>query len=468
MADSSEEEDTKINLESLGSSEAGNTESEAETTASSVALGVLDSVIAAVTPAVPQGTKVPETQGTKAPEAQGAKAPAAQPKPKPERKKREKKIPVPSNSAAFFRVRAKHPRMFQFTADGNLQVPEMYGQAAKVIEIPSYRPSLPDEIMASESVRRDELVNVEKEYDEALQSLKEAMTTWRETGSSSEAIKYQRELSRLDTIRSQLRSPLRWSKEFKRLSIREIFPDEFYQVKKIGHPVYALKLRTIAFEDMTKIGQLITPPIASVPEEQEPQEEEAFIFFSDPREPVHGALSPDTMVEFIFNSTKYNCPTQAYELERITKLGRRDQFGPSILKSRAPDFIRMIGSKVTGEVEKPRDLWIDILKALVAQHPNYANILRQTGEDTLVYANPKEGRWGIGMSADDPLAMDKNEWKGPNILGQAWKVVRDGLPVEEEEEEEVQAGGYTEHGTTQEEAKERRANVLKGFYRRKG
>jgi predicted NAD-dependent protein-ADP-ribosyltransferase YbiA (DUF1768 family) len=361
--------------------------------------------------------------------------------------------------------------MFEFTADGNLQVPEMYGQAAKVIEVPSYRPSLPDEIMASESVRRDELVNVEKEYDEALQSLKEAMVTWRETGSSSEAIKYQRELSRLDTIRSQLRSPLRWSKEFKRLSIRQIFPDEFYQVKKIGHPVYALKLRTIAFEDMTKIGQLITPPIASAPEEQEPQEEEAFIFFSDPREPVHGALSPDTMVEFIFNSTKYNCPTQAYELERITKLGRRDQYGPAILKSRSPDLIRMIGSKVTGEVERPRDLWIDILKALVAQHPNYANILRQTGEDTLVYANPKEGRWGIGMSVDDPLAMDKNEWKGPNILGQAWKVVRDGLPVEEEEEEESeegnQAGGYTEHGTTKEEAKERRANVLKGFYRRK-
>jgi hypothetical protein len=210
MADSSAEEDTKINLESLGSSEApseseapSQAPSEAETTASSIASGALATLEAVATAIMPASQ-------TPAPE-KGAKAAPA--KAKPERKKREKKIPVPSNSAAFFRVRAKHPRMFEFTADGNLQVPEMYGQAAKVIEIPSYRPSLPDEIMASESVRRDELVNVEKEYDEALQSLKEAMITWRETGSSSEAIKYQRELSRLDTIRSQLRSPLRWSKE---------------------------------------------------------------------------------------------------------------------------------------------------------------------------------------------------------------------------------------------------------------
>jgi hypothetical protein len=434
-------------LNSMLSSNAENNASEAE--AEAEAPSIIATIAAAVT-------------------GKPVEAPA---NPKKERKKREKKIPVPSNSASFFRVRAKHPRMFGFTNDGNLQVPEMYGQAAKVIEIPSYRPSLPEENMAAETVRRDELINIEKEYDEALNSLKIAMNTWRETGSSSEAIKYQRELSRLDTIRSQLRSPLRWTKPY-RVSIRQIFPDEFYQVKKLPYPVYAMKLRTIAFEDMTKIGQLATPPIAVVKETPVPEEEEAFIFFSDPGEPVHGPLSPDTMVEFIYNSTKYNSLIQAYELERITQLGRRAQFGPSILKSRSPSLIRMIGSKVTGEVEKPRELWIEILKALVAQHPRYKNILRETGEDTLVYANPKEGRWGIGMSVDDPLAMDKNEWKGPNILGQAWQVVRDGLPAEEEEEEAVeevnQEGGFTEHGTTQEEAKERRANVLKGFYRRKG
>jgi predicted NAD-dependent protein-ADP-ribosyltransferase YbiA (DUF1768 family) len=228
---------------------------------------------------------------------------------------------------------------------------------------------------------------------------------------------------------------------------------------------------------MTKIGQLITPPIVEpAVDADEEVEEQGFIFFSDPAEPVHGSLSPDTMVEFIFNSTKYNSLIQAYEMERITQLGRRNTVGPLLLKSRSPAQIRTIASRITGEVENPRELWIQILTNLIAQHPRYVEILRNTDNDTLVYANTKEGRWGIGLSEDDPLAMERKSWKGPNILGQAWKVVRDRLPPleegqgeeeEEQEEEEGQSGGaYTDHGKTLEEAKEQRANVLKGYYRR--
>jgi len=121
---------------------------------------------------------------------------------------------------------------------------------------------------------------------------------------------------------------------------------------------------------------------------------------------------------------------------------------------------------------------IEILKALVAQHPRIGEALRATGEDTLVYANPKEGRYGIGLAADDPLALTKESWKGPNILGQAWQVVRGTLePVREggdtEEERGGAAeqsgggqGGYTEHGKTAEEAKEIRKNILKGYYKK--
>uniref|UniRef100_A0A6C0KJX9 NADAR domain-containing protein n=1 Tax=viral metagenome TaxID=1070528 RepID=A0A6C0KJX9_9ZZZZ len=389
--------------------------------------------------------------------------------------KREKKIPIPKDSASFFRARAKHPRMFNFTSDGNLQVPEMRGQAAKVIDLPSYKP-VPQGESQAELERRDQLVNVEKEFDETLQSLKQAMEEWRATGASAEAIKYQRELTRLDALRSQLRSPLRFIHEYKRLSIRQVLVDEFYQVKKIGYPVYGLQLRSRPFQEyaiIVKPGEDKAAPIDLEGQAQdEDEEQETFVFFSDPADPEYGALSPDTMVEFIFNSTKYNSLIQAYEVERITQLGRRKDFAPLLLKSRSATQIRMIGSRITGEVENPRELWIQILTNLIAQHPRYVEILRNTGDDTLVYANPKEGRWGIGLSEEDPLAMERKSWKGPNLLGQAWQVVRSKLPpVEEgegeEEEEEGQSGGaYTDHGKTLEEAKEQRANVLKGYYRR--
>lgn len=372
-------------------------------------------------------------------------------------KKSKKVIPIPKDSASFFRARATNPRLFSFTADGNLQVPEMRGEAAKIIELPRYRPSTSAERLEEETKRRDELIITEKEYDEALRSLKEATSEWRRTGASSDVISTQRELSRLDTIRSQLRSPLRWTKEFKSLSIRDVLVDEFYQIKKLGYPVYGLKIRTLALEDLTRIGEQVTPVIEPTQTQDQEEQEESFIFFNDP-ESEHGSLSPDTMVEFIHNSTKYNSLVQAYEIERITSLGRKD-LRPIFLRTRSAAQVKSLAARVIGEVENPRDLWIQILSSLVSQHPRYAEDLKDTGSDTLVYANPKEGRWGIALSSDDPLATEKSEWKGPNILGQAWQVVRD------RKESEKQSGGYTEHGKTLEESKTQRSKVLQGYYR---
>jgi len=133
----------------------------------------------------------------------------AEPEPEAEKKKGAKRqIPVPKDSASFFRARAKDPKAFTFTSDGNLQVPAMRDLPPKVIEIPSYRPSTSEELAMSEGLRYDKIREVEQEYDEKLRALKEAMATWRATGASSDAIETQRELARLDALRTHLRSPL--------------------------------------------------------------------------------------------------------------------------------------------------------------------------------------------------------------------------------------------------------------------
>lgn len=385
----------------------------------------------------------------------------------PKQKKRVKKtkqIPVPKDSASWFRARAKDPRMFEFTADGNLAVPEMRGQAAKVIELPAYRQATVPEMLEGEEKRRDELVGIEREYDETMRQYKEAIQEWRDTGKVSDVLKYQRDLTRLDAMRTRLRSPVLWTQEFKRLSIRDVLVDEFYQVKKLGYSVFALKMRSVPWEEVVRIGSE-APEAPQVAEEEEDQEEESFIFFNNPDETDYGALSPDTMVEFVYNSTKYNCPTQAYEAERLQTIGRKD-IRTLLLRQRNPVTMRALSAKVIGDVENPRELWIGILKALVSQHPRFMDVLRSTEKDTLVYANPKEGRWGIGMSEDDPLATEKSSWKGPNVLGQAWEVVRESVG-------EVQTGGdheqgttYTEHGKTKEESKEIHRNILKGYYKK--
>ena len=386
-----------------------------------------------------------------------------------------KRRPNPKNSATFFRARAKYTSYFTYTPEGNLMVPEIDGKPSRVIEVPRYRPATVTEIREKEDELRDKLLIVEREFDETASLLKQAMVTWRRTGAVHEAIVLQRKMVQLDGQRTLLRSPARWVHPLKGLDIRDVLIENERETKKMPYPVSALRLRSIGYEDTVKIRMPGDEPVSlvvvEVPSEQEA--EETFVFFDNPAEPEHGALSPETLVEFIFNSTKYTSLVQAYETERVTKLGRQD-LRPGLLKTRSPKTIKMMAAKVVGDVEKPRDLWIDILKALINQHPRFAETLRDTGDDTLVYASSKDGKWGIGLPATDPLAMSKGTWKGENWLGQAWQAVREGLPpleVESEAEEEgenaLTGGGYTEHGLTKKEAQVTRGKVLMGHYRRR-
>ena len=399
-------------------------------------------------------------------------------KPK-EKQKRERQIAVPKDSATFFRARAKNPSMFKFTQDGNLQVPEMRGQPAKVIELPFYRKATEEEIQQDELERFEELKGIETEFDETFKLLKAAMIEWKQTGFTSNILKYQRDLQRLDAQRTALRSPVRWIKEFKNLPTNAILLDETFEVRKLGYPVSLLRTRTTAFDKVVRIGvkgeeeaeaeaegEAQAEGGGEGGEGEEGEEAEEFIVFSAASDPEHGFLSPDTMVEFIFNATKYNCLLQAFEGERLTML-KRDDIRLELLKSRNPKIMRVVAARVTGQIENPMELLINVLKALITQHPNYVELLQKTDTATLVYAEAKDGVLGVGMTSTDPQIMEKTAWKGKNFLGQAWMAVRNTLPSPKETEGlQAQSGGsYTEHGTTLKESNERRGNVLKGMYR---
>jgi hypothetical protein len=180
--------------------------------------------------------------------------------------------------------------MFKFTEEGDLQVPEMRGEPAKVIQIPYYRPATAEETLEDEQKAMEAIVEVEREFDETYKLLKRAIVEWRTTGFSADVIKYQNDLQRLDSQRTQLRSPLRWTKTFKNLSINKILLTEFYEQRKLGYPVEALKTRTQTFEQSIRSDGFTKPqPLAPAPAEVSDGEEEApaeeFIIFSSPTDP---------------------------------------------------------------------------------------------------------------------------------------------------------------------------------------
>jgi len=251
--------------------------------------------------------------------------------------------------------------------------------------------------------------------------------------------------------------------------------DEKNQDLKLGYDVVCLVGRPYTFEQEVRVRD--TKPEADAKLEAEADaklagdaaevEEESFVVFGPPQDPEYGLLSPETPVEFVYNTTKYTSILQAYYVERATQVGRIDMRA-TLLKSVNPRTIRSIGSRVVGvekkEIDMPLELLTDIVKSLVLQDARYAPLLRKTGVDTLVYAEPLDKILGVGLSGEE--AANPSQWNGAkNLLGQAWQAVRKTLPAEEEA---VQSGGAVlESGRTVQDVKSVRANILKGYYRRR-
>jgi ribA/ribD-fused uncharacterized protein len=64
------------------------------------------------------------------------------------------------------------------------------------------------------------------------------------------------------------------------------------------------------------------------------------------------------------------------------------------------------------------------------QNPAVRVQLLATGDKILAEASPWDLIWGIGLRETDPLALDPKNWRGQNLLGEAWMWVREQLRKE--------------------------------------
>jgi predicted NAD-dependent protein-ADP-ribosyltransferase YbiA (DUF1768 family) len=407
-------------------------------------------------------------------EAEAAPMPKSNPEvvtKKAKKEKEEKKkrpVPIPKDSKGFFRARRNDVKAFDFTPEGDLQVPELRGVPAKVIKIPFYTPTSQEELREIDDKRQIEIESTEEEFNEALKNLREAMTAWRETGVATPVIQFQRELAKLDAKRSSLRNPVRWIKTFKNPTIRDINFENRYEDRKIGYDLSALSSRHYTPEQLFKKSDLPPPkPVLKIDVKSVKKDVPIYVVFYDPNDPTNGFLAPDTITQFVFNGTKYISPLQAFEAERMSYLKRTDK-RKLILLQKTGKAIRTTATSVVGEVENPVELWTKILKTLIAQHPMIGEKLRETESDMLVFADPVNGRAGIGLAANDPNVREESKWTGDNQLGKAWMAARSELP-EGEELEAQEGGSYGEDGTLmlKEEAKKELKGVLINRYRMK-
>ena len=69
-----------------------------------------------------------------------------------------------------------------------------------------------------------------------------------------------------------------------------------------------------------------------------------------------------------------------------------------------------------------------------SQNPEIKKHLLSTKGTTLVEASPRDRIWGIGLSATNPDAQNKEKWRGKNLLGYILTDVRDVIETDEDDQ----------------------------------
>lgn len=122
-------------------------------------------------------------------------------------------------------------------------------------------------------------------------------------------------------------------------------------------------------------------------------------------------------------------------VEHYMMFGKARIFGDTataakILQVKTPREAKALGRAVTpydDDVWKPRRIPIVATgaRAKFEQHPNLMEFLLATEGLELVEASPYDKIWGIGLSADDPRATDRAQWRGEGLLGPVVTRIRD-------------------------------------------
>lgn len=94
-----------------------------------------------------------------------------------------------------------------------------------------------------------------------------------------------------------------------------------------------------------------------------------------------------------------------------------------ILEESDPKKAKILGRRVKGFDEKSWDKVCveSMMRAITqkfAQNEDLKSELLKYKDKVFVEASPYDKKWGVGLSEDNPLILDKANWKGKNLLGE--------------------------------------------------
>ncbi len=125
---------------------------------------------------------------------------------------------------------------------------------------------------------------------------------------------------------------------------------------------------------------------------------------------------------------RYNCAEQ-YMMAQKALLFKDIEAHDDIMKTLSPRQQKMRGREIKNFDQKTWDenrlsIVLGANSAKFTQNFDLMLYLLGTGDKPIVEASPEDKIWGIGLSANDPLAQNRETWKGANLLGECLTQVR--------------------------------------------
>ncbi|KAK6180203.1 hypothetical protein SNE40_012395 [Patella caerulea] len=138
---------------------------------------------------------------------------------------------------------------------------------------------------------------------------------------------------------------------------------------------------------------------------------------------------------FEVDGVRFSCAEQ-YMMYSKAVVFEDECIKQKILDAADPVEMKRLGREVKNFEVKP---WMEyaVDKVKTANHAKFSQnkylkeSLFKTYPKLLVECSPSDTRWGIGLSKQDPGALDKDCWRGRNLLGQIITNVRDELMMKE-------------------------------------
>ena len=348
----------------------------------------------------------------------------------------------------FFKKRTKTPGQYGFDKDGNLNIEEGKGKRKSVagtIQLQRFVPLEPSERKAIEDARLASLTELDKEYEDEMNTLRTAWEEYATTEKMRPVLASNQRLAEIDARRNSVRTAVREIVNIDNPAINEVILSDRYEERKMFGPTDPFKklvVRMCLYTFRPEVDQgkyVVDEGNQADKEEENPIDganeilyrqrlkdgRAARIFYETDSE-VNGFMSPMWVVDFntnISGEVRYSSAIQAYEVERAKELGNTEM-AANILKTRSPRTIRILTRKVTEHPKDAKGLWVKIYTSIFEQHPILKAKLLDTGSDTLVFADIRQGPSGIGLSEKDTAALDPARWKGENAIGIALETLR--------------------------------------------